>query len=409
MDGLMFKQIQENTMPFITQFYKNGVHCPKLQPVFPTKTLVNHFSIATGLYAATHGVTANEIYDNKSGRLLKYSPELFMMKKDITPIWTLNELAGKHSAVSMWASAEFEFRGKSLTYNEPFDRKTHWKQRIDNIIPLMKRNESQIDVVMFYVEDPDFPSHSFSSYSNQVTESLQDVDNMVKYMSEQLNMEGLLDSTDIILLSDHGMDTFYFNKESVDESIIQLHRIVSEDSVKMYGSSPVLQVIANDGYNQTEICNKLKVGAAENGNYNVYTDDELDEKKWYVRNMHRFGPCTVVAEPGYVFQDMWYMLKKYTDFEKHTSESKFGCHGYDNRSPTMQAVFMANGPRFKKGVEISFMQNIDLYHLFARLLNIEDLVANLNIDGNDRTQIWNQILHKQCKNSLLYKLSAETD
>lgn len=91
-----------------------------------------------------------------------------MMKKDITPIWTLNELAGKHSAVSMWASAEFEFRGKSLTYNEPFDRKTHWKQRIDNIIPLMTRNESQVDLVMFYVENPDFPSHSFSSYSNQV-------------------------------------------------------------------------------------------------------------------------------------------------------------------------------------------------------------------------------------------------
>lgn len=49
MDGLMFKQIQEKTMPFITQFYKNGVHCPNLQPVFPTKTLVNHFSIATGI------------------------------------------------------------------------------------------------------------------------------------------------------------------------------------------------------------------------------------------------------------------------------------------------------------------------------------------------------------------------
>lgn len=149
-----------------------------------------------------------------------------------------------------------------------------------------------------------------------MTESLQDVDNMVKYMSEQLEMANLLNSTDIILLSDHGMDTFYFNKESVDESIIQLHRVVSEDSVKMYGSSPVLQVIANVGYNQTEICNKLKIGAAENGNYNVYTDDELDENNWHIRNTNRFGPCTVVADPGYVFQDMWYMLKKYTDFEK---------------------------------------------------------------------------------------------
>lgn len=48
MDGLMFSEVQENTMPFITEFYKSGVHCPTMRPVFPTKTLVNHFSIATG-------------------------------------------------------------------------------------------------------------------------------------------------------------------------------------------------------------------------------------------------------------------------------------------------------------------------------------------------------------------------
>lgn len=50
MDGLMFNEVQPDSMPFLTEFYKNGVHCPQLQPVFPTKTLVNHFSIATGIY-----------------------------------------------------------------------------------------------------------------------------------------------------------------------------------------------------------------------------------------------------------------------------------------------------------------------------------------------------------------------
>lgn len=127
-----------------------------------------------GLYAANHGVTANEIYDNESGRLIKYSMEMFMMNNEITPIWTLNELAGKHSAVSMWAAAEFQFQGKILTYNEPFNRKTHWKQRIDNIIPLLTRNESQVDFVMFYVEHPDLQSHSFSSQSAQVRNEEKD-------------------------------------------------------------------------------------------------------------------------------------------------------------------------------------------------------------------------------------------
>lgn len=153
-----------------------------------------------------------------------------------------------------------------------------------------------------------------------MTKSLQDVDKMVKYLSEQLEEAKLLNETDIILLSDHGMDTFYFNKENVDKSIINLNRVVSEESCTMYGSSPVLQVIANEGHNQTEVCARLKGGAAQNGNYKVYTDDELD-KHWHIRNAHRFGPCTVVAEPGYVFQDMWYMLKKYTDFDKREFEN----------------------------------------------------------------------------------------
>lgn len=49
MDGLKFSHIQSDSMPFITEFYKNGVYCPQLQPVFPTNTYPNLFSIATGM------------------------------------------------------------------------------------------------------------------------------------------------------------------------------------------------------------------------------------------------------------------------------------------------------------------------------------------------------------------------
>lgn len=72
--------------------------------------------------------------------------------------------------------------------------------------------------------------------------------------------------------------------------------------------------------------------------------------------------------------------------------TRFGRHGYDNRLPIMQAVFMARGPRFRSAVEIPYLENIDLYHLFARLLSIEHLVPDLHIDGIDRPEIWNQML-----------------
>lgn len=198
MDALMFSQLNEAVTPVISNFYKNGVHCPKVQPVFPTKTLTNHFSIATGifsthitkklnknmkflnycilsslmtvgLYAGSHGVTGNRIYDNVNKKKLSYSNALFTSRVNITPIWTLNEMAGKRSAVSMWASSEFEFRGKTPTYVEKFVSKAPWKPRVDNIIPLLKREKDPINFVMFYSEQPDSTDHEFSAHSKQVS------------------------------------------------------------------------------------------------------------------------------------------------------------------------------------------------------------------------------------------------
>lgn len=77
--------------------------------------------------------------------------------------------------------------------------------------------------------------------------------------------------------------------------------------------------------------------------------------------------------------------------------TKFGTHGYDNMALSMQAVFMANGPRFAKGVTIDSMQNIDLYHLFAKLLNIEEFAANLDLDGVNRKDIWKKMLQTRLR------------
>lgn len=64
----------------------------------------------------------------------------------------------------------------------------------------------------------------------------------------------------------------------------------------------------------------------------------------------------------------------------------------------MQAVFLANGPRFQHGVEIPFIQNIDLFHLFVRLLDIEQYVKKLHIDGVDRPEIWAKMLSADVMN-----------
>lgn len=80
---------------------------------------------------------------------------------------------------------------------------------------------------------------------------------------------------------------------------------------------------------------------------------------------------------------------------KHSSifynqKYSIGEHGYDNIDPSMKPIFTAKGPSIKKGVTVNTeFSNVDLYHLFCRILGIQ----SINIDGTDRTDVWSQMLN----------------
>lgn len=134
----------------------------------PSKMVSIH-STFTGLYVESHGVTDTVGYDYVLKKVIKYSPEMYMYRSNVTPIWTLNELEGGNSAISMWSAGEFTFRGVRPTYVEKYDRRVHWKQRIDRMIPTLTRNESQVNLVMFYTSHPDDESHKYAVPSKQVS------------------------------------------------------------------------------------------------------------------------------------------------------------------------------------------------------------------------------------------------
>ena len=47
-----------------------------------------------------------------------------------------------------------------------------------------------------------------------------------------------------------------------------------------------------------------------------------------------------------------------------------GNHGWDNINPDMLALFIAQGPSFKKGVEVRPFHNIELYNLMCAMVGI---------------------------------------
>lgn len=137
------------------------------------------------------------------------------------------------------------------------------------------------------------------------------MDKLVEYLTEQLEKEGLSHNTDVIIMSDHGMETVAVNQKR----IVDLEEFVSNRSCKMYGDSAVMQVIANDGYDIKDICDDLKAGARKNKHFKAYMNADLPEY-WHISNDQFFGPCTVVANPGYAFQNIWTYFKLFPGFRK---------------------------------------------------------------------------------------------
>jgi predicted AlkP superfamily pyrophosphatase or phosphodiesterase len=53
------------------------------------------------------------------------------------------------------------------------------------------------------------------------------------------------------------------------------------------------------------------------------------------------------------------------------SRPERGSHGYDPLSPETAAVFVANGPAFRRGVILPAFDNVSVYPLLARLVGVK--------------------------------------
>lgn len=161
-------------------------------------------------------------------------------------------------------------------------------------------------------------------------------------------------------------------------NMIDLTQTTDPRTYNMYGSSPVVQIVPHPAGQFDNVLNSLRETAKSNGHFNVYTNEELPER-WHYRNEDRVGPITIVADLGYVFNDFKAHVDYYQSINITKVNDEYGVHGYDNAEAIMRAVFMAKGPAFKARFHGKPVDNIDLYHLFCKVLKLR---APAGLDGN---------------------------
>ena len=66
-DGFAASTVRAAQAPNFARMAREGAHALDMMPVFPSLSMPNHFSLATGCYPAQHGVVSNHFRDPDRG------------------------------------------------------------------------------------------------------------------------------------------------------------------------------------------------------------------------------------------------------------------------------------------------------------------------------------------------------
>ncbi|XP_072170464.1 ectonucleotide pyrophosphatase/phosphodiesterase family member 7-like [Diadema setosum] len=362
-DGLRWDRFGQD-LPHFLEIEEKGVRADWMDGVFMTMTIPSTFSIVTGLYPESHGAMHNLFFNASTG---EKSPS-FMATMNYTewfdagaePIWVTAILQGRKAGTILYTGGNVPIKGVQPSRNIPitlsaacFDLPMN--DRIDTALSWI--TDEDFDVVVIYFNLPDFNLHDYGTEDERSFQTLYDVDESVGYLFERLEEEGLSDTVNVIVASDHG------HINSADGKHVLLYDYIDPVdvafSVADYG--PCFQLNPVDGKLE-EVYNSLKNAHPA---LTVFKKGEMPERYHYGNN-ERVLDIFGCVDPG------WHL---HTTIGVNDS-FLISDHGYDNQWMVMKSSFYAQGPSFKTNYRGRPIESVDLYAMMCEILSLDPAPNN---------------------------------
>jgi hypothetical protein len=242
-DGLRPDYVTPSLMPRLVRLGERGVVFTAHHSVFPTVTRVNASTMATGVYPETHGLLGNTVYipavNARKGLDTGSRENLEDIARADGPLLTAPSLgeilpaAGRRLFVSGSGTSGAAFLlnhtvGSGAIVHQSFTRPEslapHVREALGAVpasampnAALNRRavdayltlgvDELHADLAMIWISDPDHTAHTKGIGSEAAVESLRLADAEIGRIDDGLRRRGLLDRTNIIVISDHGFST----------------------------------------------------------------------------------------------------------------------------------------------------------------------------------------------------------
>lgn len=379
-DGFRFDYTKLFGPPNFNSFAKNGTEAVGLIPSFPSKTFPNHYTLVTGLYPGHHGLVDNSFYDPDRNEY--YTMKMRDRVQDPyyysgTPLWKLAKDNNVRSASFFWVGSELPQEELRPDYFYPYDESVADTLRVDQVLKwLGLPAEERPHFITLYFSSPDHEAHLYGPESAETRAAVMNADRLLGRLVTGVQKTQL--AVNIIVVSDHGMlsmkeepSTYVFLDEIMDIKNRQVKFSVGGTQAHLYVSNEL---------QRDSLYNALK---GKSRKFSVRKQEEFPSHWHY--NAVRSGDLLLTASPGYYIVERDRLKFQAT----RKRGSTFGAHGYDpGQVPQMQGIFIANGPHIKPGLKIPAFENVHVYPLIAKILNL----PLPEIDG--RIEVLEQIYKK---------------
>ena len=359
-DGWRWDYLERFSPPTLTRLAAEGVRAEGLIPQFPSKTFPNHYTIVTGLTPAHHGIVSNNMTApdipgtfSLSNRDVQADPRWW----GGDPIWNTAERQGKVAAAMFWPGSETRIGGRQATFWRDFDDDLPNHERVSQLIEWLKLPEGKRpSFLTLYFSDLDNAGHRWGPDSDRTREAALRVDRSVGELVAGVASVGLTDRVNYVIVSDHGMAALSRDRMIVVDDYLDLA------TAEIVDWAPVLGLSPKDG----DVEKMYLALKDKHPNLHVYRRDEIPAV-YGLAGHPRVAPIVGIADEG------WYITSK-TETDRwlqHERNSPGGTHGYDARAKSMQGLFIASGPRLRRGLVFKPFENIHLYNLMCAVMGIE--------------------------------------
>ncbi len=378
-DGFASSLLRSIPAPAFERIRREGAWTDRMNPPFPTISLISQTTISTGCWPEHHGIVSNAFLDPVRGEYAHSSDADWLTGCE--HLHRTAERQGVHAAALWWVGRYSTSRGNEASRVAPEYAGQPYppdEGRGDEVIRLLRLPAMERPhLIEAYFSEPDNAEHFHGMDSEETRQAVMESDRIVGGIMAAIAELADRDQVTLLVTTDHGMLPTTTN--------VNMQRLLADNGIdadfRSAGSTSFVY-LRDRGTKQAAVTALSRYPELE------VLRPEAPPPYWHLGHGPRVGDLVVSAKPPYFIEDVarwpWYLrwLGTWGPEFLPASFALKATHGYPPDTPGVEGIFYAWGVGIAPGHQVAAIDAIDIHPTAAYLLGI---APGASVDGQVAT------------------------